>query len=81
LQACDRYEAAFESPTLSFEQRIVSVDAQTAKLWGQLRGRRNKNQWDMGVAATAIVHDMAVVTRNTADFEGCAARIVNPFGR
>jgi predicted nucleic acid-binding protein len=35
---------------------------------------------DGGIAATAIVHDLAVVTRNARHFEGTGARVVNPFG-
>jgi len=30
-------------------------------------------------AATAEVHDLILVTRNTRDFEGCNIQILNPF--
>ena len=29
-------------------------------------------------AATALVHDLTVVTRNTDDFEGCEVRLLDP---
>lgn len=31
------------------------------------------------IAATALVHDLTVVTRNTSDFERTGVRILNPF--
>jgi predicted nucleic acid-binding protein len=35
---------------------------------------------DSLIAATALVHDLAVVTRNRSDFEKAGVRIVDPFG-
>jgi predicted nucleic acid-binding protein len=34
---------------------------------------------DSLIAATALVHDLVVVTRNRADFEKAGVNIVNPF--
>jgi toxin FitB len=34
---------------------------------------------DSLIAATALVHDLIVVTRNRADFESAGVRIVDPF--
>ena len=34
---------------------------------------------DSLIAATALLHNLAVVTRNRVDFEKCGVRIVNPF--
>ena len=35
---------------------------------------------DSLIASTALVHGLAVVTRNRADFEKAGVRVVNPFG-
>lgn len=31
------------------------------------------------IAATALVHELTVVTRNTSDFESFGVRLINPF--
>ncbi len=31
------------------------------------------------IAATAVIHDLTVVTRNVDDFAGTGARVLNPF--
>ena len=79
MSQSDAFENAFEKLISAFEERVVPIDAQVAKLWGQLRGRFDKNHWDLGVVATAITHDMVVATRNTADMKGRGTRMVDPF--
>jgi predicted nucleic acid-binding protein len=32
------------------------------------------------IAATALVHELTVVTRNTSDFRKAGVRVVDPFG-
>jgi len=34
---------------------------------------------DSLIAATALVHDLDIVTRNTADFEKAGVDVINPF--
>jgi predicted nucleic acid-binding protein len=34
---------------------------------------------DKQIAAIALIHDLTVVTRNTADFSGLGVRVNNPF--
>ncbi|MDY7004696.1 MAG: plasmid stability protein stbB [Cyanobacteriota bacterium] len=33
----------------------------------------------MIIAATAQIHQLTLVTRNTRDFEGCEILLLNPF--
>lgn len=67
-----------------FEGRILIVDAEVASEWGRLQAKalnsgRPVPVVDSLLAATAIVHHLTVVTRNTADFETCGVDIHNPW--
>lgn len=64
---------------------VLAVTAEIARHAGELRGRergrgRPRTQADMLIAATALVHDRVVVTRNRRDFEGCGLALLDPFG-
>jgi predicted nucleic acid-binding protein len=67
-----------------FEGRILAVDAGVAEAWGQAmatteaQGRR-MNLMDCFLAATAIVHRLTLVTRNTEDFAGFAGELLSPW--
>lgn len=63
----------------SFADRILAVDAATAKLWGELSADRPRPVVDTLLAATAIAHDLTLVTRNTTDVAGTGATVLNPW--
>lgn len=62
-----------------FAERIVPVDAPIAEEWGRLNAAATRNTVDSLIAATASVHRLTVVTRNTSDFEGCDVPLLNPW--
>lgn len=62
-----------------FGDRLLPVDAQSARIWGQLSARLGHAGGDLLIAATALRHDATVVTRNIADFEPTGCKIENPF--
>jgi predicted nucleic acid-binding protein len=58
-----------------FESRILPVDASVADAWGRLISQgesegRSITAMDGFLAATAYVHNLIVVTRNTSNFFG-----------
>lgn len=68
----------------SFEDRILPMDLQVAMLWGNLSASQKKlgrvlPMADGLIAATAIVHQLTVVTRNTKDFMEVGASILDPW--
>lgn len=62
-----------------FDRRILPLDAQVARRCAALHVPDRCADRDAMIAATAFVHDMAVVTRNTADFMPTGIALVNPW--
>ncbi len=58
---------------------VISIDDDAAQLWGRLRVPNPENEIDKLIAATALMHDLTVVTRNMKDFEKTGVKLLNPF--
>jgi toxin FitB len=59
--------------------RILPVDEPVADLWGRLNIPDPLPAVDGMLAATALVHDLTLVTRSTRDVNRTGARVLNPF--
>jgi predicted nucleic acid-binding protein len=67
-----------------FRDRILPVIQSIADRWGVLEGQCQLkgtplNTADGMIAATALEHDLRVVTRNVKDFAGLGVEIFNPW--
>ncbi len=62
-----------------YEEHILDFTYDEAQVWGRLRVPHPENAIDKQIAATALTHDLTLVTRNTNHFEGLAIRVLNPF--
>lgn len=63
----------------AFGPRVLGVDARIAETWGRMAAMRPVPVVDALLAATALVHGLILVTRNTADVAGLGAGLLNPF--
>lgn len=63
----------------AFSGRILPVDVAVAIRSAQLHVPDPRPVRDGLIAATALVHGMALVTRNVSDFLHCGVRLVNPW--
>lgn len=75
----DRLERWLNRVTTDYSEAILPFDEETAHVWGRLRVPHPENPLDKQIAATALIYDLTVVTRNCAHYEPTGVRLVNPF--
>ena len=64
---------------LQFAPFILPVTPAIAKLWGRLCAHTGNQGIDNLIAATALFHNLMVVTRNVKDFKPAGVRVFDPF--
>jgi toxin FitB len=65
--------------TSAYADRILPLDEETAHVWGRLRVPKPENPLDKQIAATALIHDLEVISRNVAHYAPTGVRVKNPF--
>lgn len=64
-----------------FIGRLLGIDAQVADRWGRVQASAGRTlpAIDGLLAATALQHDLTLVTRDTKDFTGLNLRLIDPW--
>jgi len=62
-----------------FSERVLAIDETVARRCATLHVPDPRPERDAMIAATALVHGMTVVTRNTADFEATGVALLDPW--
>lgn len=67
-----------------FAERLLGIDLETAMVWGRVAAQTKAAGRQIGVmdgfiAATALRHDLTLVTRNVVDFDRTGLRLLNPW--
>lgn len=67
-----------------FKNRIINLDLDIAAKWGEVQGKAELSGKPMSlidglIAATGIVYDLIVVTRNTKDMTESNVSLLNPW--
>jgi predicted nucleic acid-binding protein len=63
----------------AFSRRVLPVDTAVAQRCAALHVPDPRSERDALIAATALVHNMTVVTRNVADFQSMGVSLLNPW--
>lgn len=68
----------------SLSGRVLPIREQTAEHWAEIRASAQARgatvpAIDALIAATAMEHDLTVVTRNSRDFVAAGAKVLNPW--
>ena len=78
LQA-DVFDAWLTELKEGFRERLVEISTPVAELWGQLNAANPMPIIDGLMAATAIEHELTLVTRDTDALAGTGVRLLNPW--
>lgn len=83
-QAKRGLEAWLETLERNYADRLLSIDLETCRIWGELTATAQKvgravHAGDGLIAATALRHGLRVMTRNIADFERTGVFLINPW--
>lgn len=63
-----------------FAERIIAIDEKVADKWGYLCSHHNLPAVDSLIAASALVYNLKLVTRNTKDFSSILElELINPW--
>jgi toxin FitB len=68
-----------EQVLAQFTDRILAVDAAVARRGAHLQVPNRRGERDALIAATALTHGMAVVTRNVDDFIPTGVAVIDPW--
>jgi predicted nucleic acid-binding protein len=63
----------------AFTARILPIDTAIALRCARLHVPKSKSERDVWIAATGLVHDVMIVTRNIADFVATGATLLDPW--
>ena len=75
----NQLEKWLETLLVEYRDSILDINQDIAQLWGRLRVPHPENALDKQIAATALIYDLTVVTRNHKDFSKTGVRLLNPF--
>jgi predicted nucleic acid-binding protein len=62
-----------------YAENILDFGSEEAQIWGRLRVPYPENALDKQIAATALVYDLTLVTRNIKNFTATGVSLLNPF--
>ncbi len=75
----ERLERWLTRLTREYAEAILAFDEEIAQVWGRLRVPHQENPLDKQIAATALIYDLTVATRNTAHYGPTGVKLLNPF--
>lgn len=73
------FEGWLEGLATHYRERLLPVDLGVVDTWGRLNVPDPLPAVDGLLVATALVHGLTLVTRNTKDVERSGAPLLNPF--
>jgi len=79
VRQANQLEKWLDALMAEYQDHILDINQDIAQLWGRLRVPHPENALDKQIAATALIYELTVVTRNHKDFVKTGVRVLNPF--
>ncbi len=79
-----QFQIWLEQLELDFGGHVLNLSRDVGRNWAEITAKaikagRTLSYPDSLIAATAVTHDLVIVTRNTSDFLGITKKLVNPW--
>ena len=78
-KAAESLAAWLQAIRTVYADRVLPVNDSIAAAWGRLAALRTRGDADGLIAATALVHELVLVTRNTRDFDDAGVKLFDPW--
>jgi len=79
VRQANRLEKWLTAVLADYRDNILDINPDIAQLWGRLRVPHPEHALDKLIAATALIYDLTIVTRNHKDFVKTGVKVLNPF--
>ena len=79
VRQANRLEKWLVALLAEYQEHILDINQDVAQFWGRLRVPHAENALDKQIAATALIYELTVVTRNYKDFIKTGVPVLNPF--
>ena len=79
VRQANQLEKWLENLVAEYQDHILDINQDIAQVWGRLRAPHPENALDKQIAATALIYELTVVTRNHKDFVKTGVHVLNPF--
>ena len=79
VRQANQLEKWLENLMAEYQDHILDINQDIAQLWGRLRASHPENALDKQIAATALIYELTVVTRNHKDFVKTGVHVLNLF--
>jgi toxin FitB len=74
-----RLERWLQGIVHDYQSHILAITLEVAELWGSLALTQTVSEPDGLIAATALFHNLTLISRNENDFKATGVKIVNPW--
>lgn len=74
-----RHRSWLDATLHQYATQILPITLDIARRWGPLTFEMKRTDPDLLIAATALEHDLTLVTRNVRHFEPTGVKLFNPY--